>query len=58
MFAPRLDHCTELTFEEQSIEVPSKTMVQYVKDKTTVVKKDKGQLEGLPMGCWLGGGET
>ncbi|KAG9039011.1 NADH:ubiquinone oxidoreductase, partial [Tulasnella sp. UAMH 9824] len=57
MFSRELIQYTESTFKEQNIEVLTKTMVKEVKDKTVVVKNDKGQIEELPYGLlvWAAG---
>ncbi|KAG8925715.1 NADH:ubiquinone oxidoreductase [Tulasnella sp. 417] len=57
IFSRELIQHTESTFKEQNIEVLAKTMVKEVKDKTVVVKNDKGQIEELPYGLlvWAAG---
>ncbi|KAG8913348.1 NADH:ubiquinone oxidoreductase, partial [Tulasnella sp. 417] len=50
MFSRELIQCTKSAFKEQNIEVSTKTMVKEVRDKTVVVKNDKGQIEELPYG--------
>lgn len=51
-------YCTELTFKEQSLEVPTKTMVQDVKGETTVVTKIRVGLRDFRWPVGLGGGEV
>ncbi|KAG8970049.1 NADH:ubiquinone oxidoreductase [Tulasnella sp. 419] len=57
MFSRELIQYTESTFKQQNIEILTKTMVKEVKDRTVVVKNERGQNEEIPFGLlvWAAG---
>ncbi|KAG8905734.1 NADH:ubiquinone oxidoreductase [Tulasnella sp. 403] len=57
MFSRELIQYTESTFKEQNIQILTKTMVKEVKDKSVIVKTDKGTVEEIPYGLlvWAAG---